>query len=159
MKKHITYMQDNGVIAIIVPAYNDRVRPVSESENDLLARVIAKAVPSGVPYKVINASAGPKDRVFRDAWVQDSAGKPIVDMPKARIIHMDRIRLVRDVVLTELDIVSIMALESRDIIQQDEIAARKQVLRDIPQTFDLSTFTTPSTLNSAWPVEFPRIPI
>ena len=77
-------------------------------------------------------------------------------MPKARTIHMDRIRVVRNAELVKLDVAFIQAIETGDAAQQELIAGLKQALRDIPQTFDLSTFRTPNTLKKAWPQGLPR---
>ena len=79
-----------------------------------------------------------------------------VNMPKARIIHMDRIRVVRNAELVKLDVAFMRAIEAGDVVEQQRIAALKQELRDIPQTFDLSSFRTPNTLRAAWPQGLPR---
>ena len=92
---------------------------------------------------------------FRDAW-EDTGTAVAVNMPKARIIHMDRIRRVRNAELEALDVPFIKALETGDTLEQQRIAGLKQVLRDIPQTFNLSRFRTPNTLKAAWPPDLPR---
>ena len=101
----------------------------------------------------------PKDdsveRHFRAA-LECPAGAIQVNMPKARIIHMDRIRTVRDAELEKLDVAFMKALEAGNTVGQQEIAAEKQTLRDIPQTFDLSKYRAPATLKAAWPAELPR---
>jgi len=78
-----------------------------------------------------------------------------VNMAKARAIHMDAIRGVRDAELAALDIPFIRALESGDTDAQAKIARTKQILRDIPQTFDL-TAKTPMQLKNKWPAELPK---
>ena len=97
------------------------------------------------------------DRYFRDAVVWDEVvpNKCGLDMAKARIIHMSRIRLVRDVELAALDVPFMRAVETGDAVEQQRVAALKTVLRDLPQTFDLSVYTTPETLKAAWPTELP----
>jgi len=77
-----------------------------------------------------------------------------INMDKARRIHMDNIRLVRDQELVIRDVAFIRALESGDQAAQEAIRREKQVLRDIPQTFDL---TAPSLarLREKWPAELP----
>ena len=98
------------------------------------------------------------DRYFRNAirWDDTAPNKCRCDMPSARIIHMDRIREARDAELVKLDVAYLKALETRDTVEQDRIANLKQVLRDIPQTFNLSTAKTPETLKSRWPEIIPR---
>jgi len=84
----------------------------------------------------------------------DTDGTPKVNMPKARGIHMDRIRVVRDAELAKKDITFMQAVEAGDTSAQSTIATEKQVLRDIPQTFDLTT-DTPIQLKAQWPAELP----
>jgi len=68
-EKRIVYTSPvDGMVKIIIPAYNDRTRPAGESEDDLLARVIAKSVPDGVTHSIIEATDVPPDRYFRNAW-------------------------------------------------------------------------------------------
>ena len=73
----------------------------------------------------------------------------VINMPKARGIQMDKIRVVRDKELAKKDIEFMKALEADDGSHK-AIAAEKQVLRDIPQTFDLTT-ETPEQLKKLWP--------
>ena len=101
-----------------------------------------------------------QDQYFRKAWVcpPHPAGTPPTchcDMALARQHHMKQIRKVRDVELGKLDGPFMLALETANVIEQQRIAAQKQVLRDIPQTFYLSSYTTPAALKAAWPVELP----
>ena len=78
-------------------------------------------------------------------------------MPKARVIHMDRIRLDRDLELAELDVLSAQAAVAGDVAEELRIADLKRTLRGIPQTFDLEAYTTPEGLNAAWPTDAPRM--
>ena len=78
----------------------------------------------------------------------------VINMPKAREIQMDKIREVRNKELVKKDIDFMKALEADDGSHK-AIATEKQVLRDIPQTFDLTT-DTPEQLKSKWPDELPR---
>ena len=94
----------------------------------------------------------PTDRTFRNAWKDDSP-RVSVDMPKAREIHMDRIRAERNAKLASLDVEALKALESGDTARISIIAEEKQKLRDIPQTFDLSKAKGPEALKKLWPTE------
>jgi len=78
----------------------------------------------------------------------------VINMPKARRIQMDKIRIVRNKELVKKDIDFMKALEADDGSHK-VIAAEKQVLRDIPQTFDLTT-DTPEELKEKWPEGLPR---
>ena len=89
---------------------------------------------------------------FFDCW-EWKADKVVVNLPKARVVHMARIRKVRDAELARLDVPFMQALEAGNTAEQQRVAAQKQVLRDIPQTFDLTTAATPKELKSRWPPE------
>jgi hypothetical protein len=96
------------------------------------------------------------DRYFRNAvvWDDTSPNKCRCDMPQARGVHMDKIRAVRNAELAAKDITFMRAVEAGDTSAQATIASEKQTLRDIPQTFDLTT-VTPEELKAKWPTELP----
>ena len=77
-----------------------------------------------------------------------------INMTKARDIHMDQIRKARNAELAAKDVTFMRAVEAGDTDAQATIGAEKQVLRDIPQTFDLTT-DTPEQLKALWPDELP----
>lgn len=58
MNKRIVYKNDDGTIAIIVPAECGLT----------IEEIAAKDVPSGKEYHIVNASDIPSDRTFRNAW-------------------------------------------------------------------------------------------
>ena len=76
----------------------------------------------------------------------------VVNMAKARVIHMDKIRAVRNKQLAGLDVPFMRAVETGDASELARIGSEKQVLRDIPQTLDLTT-DTPEELKAIWPIE------
>ena len=78
-----------------------------------------------------------------------------VNMRKARDIHLAEIRKVRDAELAKRDVPFMRALESGDVDEQLRIASEKQLLRDIPADFDLTTATTPERLLARWPEILP----
>lgn len=154
MAKKIIYTDANGEMCVVHPAYGDRLRPKGETEDELLTRVAVRSIPTGTPFEIVDEPAVPTDRTYRNAW--EWKNKIEVNMPKARGIHMDRIRAVRNDKLKEKDTEFMKAFEARDAALQAQIAAEKQVLRDIPQTFDLSIHTNPTALKAAWPTGLPR---
>lgn len=93
-------------------------------------------------WRAIKKKDLPTDRYFRKAWIDN--GKIEIDMNKAREVHMDKIRELRDEKLKELDI---------ETLKGNDVQAQKQVLRDLPQTIDLSTATTPEELKAIMPSE------
>ena len=82
-------------------------------------------------WRRINAADVPSDRSYRDAWTDD--GRAIVhDMPKARAIHLARLRKQRDARLAELDGPWMRATGQRDTAEADRVEAERQELRDLP---------------------------
>jgi hypothetical protein len=58
MNERIIYQTDYG-IAIIVPAPECGLK---------IEEIVAKDVPAGVDFKIVNVSDIPTDRTFRNAW-------------------------------------------------------------------------------------------
>ena len=97
-------------------------------------------------------------RYFRDALVWDDGvdNKCTCDMARSRGVHMDRIRVVRNAELVKEDVNMLKAIEAGDASTQSTVATKKQVLRDIPATFDITTgVDTPEALKAKWPTELP----
>ena len=185
MTKVITWVDLQGRYRVTSPAYNDRTRPAGETEAACLERVWARIVavggygiPIDHPHHYVEAAdqrtkvaaccgndfrygalrtGANGDHDARDgAWEMDTDGTPKINMAKARGVHMDKIRVVRDAELTKKDLVSLRAIEASDTSAQATVATEKQTLRDIPQTFDLTTDNdTPVELDAKWPAELP----
>ena len=79
-----------------------------------------------------------------------------VDMTKARAIHLAEIRRVRNEDLVKEDVTFMRAVEAEDTDAQATIKTKKQTLRDLPATFDITTdVDTPEKLKAKWPTELP----
>jgi hypothetical protein len=79
-----------------------------------------------------------------------------VNMARARAVHLTEIRRVRNEELAKEDINMLKAIEAGNTSEQSTVATRKQALRDIPATFDITTgVTTPELLKAKWPAELP----
>jgi len=79
-----------------------------------------------------------------------------INMSKARAIHMAEIRRVRNAELVKEDVTFMRAVEAGDADAQAAIKAKKQTLRDIPATFNITTgVNTPEKLKAKWPAELP----
>ena len=79
-----------------------------------------------------------------------------VNMDKARAIHLEEIRRVRNEELAKEDITFMRAVEAGDTDAQNTIKTKKQTLRDLPATFDITTdVDTPEKLKAKWPTELP----
>jgi hypothetical protein len=61
MNQRIIYPTDNGGVAIIIPTEEY----LSEHT---IEELVAKDVPEGKPYKIVDVADIPTDRTFRDAW-------------------------------------------------------------------------------------------
>ena len=149
-----------GHLSVIHPVYNDRLRPSDATDDDVLDECIRRNIetgtlPTGAAYRVVDASVIPTHRLFRNAW-WDDGNNVVVNMSEASVIHMDDIRVDRDKALLELDITFMRAVEDGDPDAQDAASAAKQGLRDIPQTFDLSSASTPEQLTVLWPDDLDR---
>lgn len=59
MSKVIIYPKDNGGVVVVNPVQDSGLT---------IEEIAEKDVPSGKPYKIIDASEVPTDRTFRDAW-------------------------------------------------------------------------------------------
>jgi hypothetical protein len=57
MNQRIIYSNDEGGVSIVIPTGE---APIDE--------VIAKSVPTGKPYKIVDVADIPTDRTFRNAW-------------------------------------------------------------------------------------------
>ena len=161
-EERIIYTDPNdGGLRIITPAYQDGARPRGDTDEALINRVIAQSIPVGTTYRIVSVDAysaevtAAGERTFRGAW-EDTDGAVQVNMTRARVIHMDRIRVVRNAELVAKDITFMRAVEAGDASAQSTIGTEKQVLRDIPATFDITTgVSTPAALHAKWPTELP----
>lgn len=70
------------------------------------------------------------------------------DMTKAKNIHKENIRFVREEKLKELDIEFQKALETSS--STSTIVAKKQALRDAPAAAGISTAVNPQDLKAQW---------
>ncbi len=129
----IIYTNSDGTVAII--------HPIGDM-NDAI-----KAVPSGLSYEIVEDSAIPSDRSFRNAWKQNS--KTIeTDMTKAKEIHKTNIRNARTPKLVELDVEFQKALETSS--STTDIVSKKKALRDAPADSGIASAKTEAELKAQW---------
>lgn len=114
----ITYPQPNGQVAVVIPT--------GDVNNAL------KDIPSGVPWKVVNALD--IDNEFFNAYEFDIQTGSKVNIEKAKAIQLDKFRAARALKLAKLDIDFMKAVEANDAAKKAEIAAAKQALRDVTLT-------------------------
>jgi hypothetical protein len=92
----------------------------------------------------------PEDRTFRLAWKLTPDGI-VVDMPKAREIHKQNLRVQRAPLLAELDTEYMRADEEGNAAEKKRIAKRKQQLRDVTDDPAISKAKTPDELKAVIP--------
>ena len=63
MEKRIIYQNDTGGVAVLIPADCGLT----------IEQIAAKDVPTGKPYKIVDASEIPTDRQWRNEWTVDEA--------------------------------------------------------------------------------------
>lgn len=148
--KAIAYTRPDGGISICHPVIS-KDDPKGFTEEQALERALKKDIPADATnVQVIEKNAIPNDRTFRDAWAQN--GKAVhVDMPKARELHMGRLRKMRNEKLDQLDKDFNRASGQKKQAEADAIEAKRQRLRDMPATFDLSAAKTPDELKAMMP--------
>ena len=61
-----------GNLSVMYPQYKDRLRLINhpnETDDECLARVIAKLIPDGTEYHILDTNTDfPPNRDFRNAW-------------------------------------------------------------------------------------------
>lgn len=114
----ITYPQPNGQVAVVIP---------TGDVNDAI-----KDVPAGVEYKIVESLDIDND--YFNAYEFDSQVGSKVNIPKAKVIHLDKFRAARAPKLAKLDIDFMKAVETNDEEKKAEIITAKQALRDVTLT-------------------------
>ena len=125
--------------------------------------------PQPVNYKIVDAAEVPTDRTYRNAWTHD--GKDFGhDMAKAREIHLDLVRNARADALGALDrdytklsgqalaadAIADKAVKDAKLAEAAAVEAKRQALRDAPQTLDVESAATIEELKALWPADLPR---
>ena len=100
-------------------------------------------------WRRIKADEIPADRTFRDAW-RDAGDRLDVHMPKARAIHLERVRVARAVKLDELDRDWMKATGQGKKAEADAVEAKRQRLRDLPSSLLVEAAETPEDLKTLW---------
>ena len=156
-KKNIIFTKADGSMAFLMPS--EKFLAQYESEEAGLNALIQKDIPEALrsSAKIVENSVLPISRKFRNAWKQNDT-TVVEDMTKARAIHMDRIRVYRNAELAKEDINYQIALEQDNNSKKNSVASKKQILRDIPSTFNLSGATNGTELDALWPSELPARP-
>ena len=137
MKKLIIYSL-NGYTVVLYP---------SEKWSEALEELAIRHIPANVVWYIIEESQLPPDETFRDAWIIENS-LISVDIVKAKEIWLNKFRKARNPILSLLDIEFMRAVEKGDINLQNEIASKKQILRDITLT---ELPNTTEEIKATWP--------
>lgn len=126
--------KEDGSVAVIIPT--------KECYSIEKLEEIATTTSGYVSHRVGHVSDIPVDRFFRDAWSDEGADSVLsIDIGKAKNIKKDQFRTLRKPLLEQLDVEYMRALESKNQGLADEIAAKKQELRDV------TTLSLPSNID------------
>lgn len=125
MKKLLVKKSD-GTVALIIPS--------NEATPELLERD-ARNTENYVSHVEIDDADLPTNRRWRNAWVY-SQDKIDIDLPKAKALHMNRLRIYRNKELQALDAQA--RIHAGNPIKLNEVNAKAQALRDMPVNFILS---------------------
>ena len=141
----IIYTNSDGTVSIVQPVLTE-INP-NTGKPFTIEEIAEKDIEKGISYEIVDDSAIPTDRSFRDAWKQND--KTIeTDIDKAREIHKTNIREARTSKLQELDIEFQKAQETS--ADTSDIVAKKQALRDAPAAAGISTAITETDLKAQW---------
>lgn len=101
-------------------------------------------------FRPLEEEEMPEDRYFRDAWEHKEDALNI-NLDKCKNIHRQVLRGLRAPKFESLDVEFMRAIEAGDTEKQNEIADKKQVLRDIPQAPEIENATTPEEIKAFMP--------
>lgn len=120
------------LILFITPEKKIGLINVGPNQKNIL-KIAKTDVPSDCQWKIIDASDPilPADSYFRDAWIWQE-DKIVVDLEIAKDIKRQDLKKLREPLFSSLDFQYMLALETKNEIKQEEIIAKKQQLRDIP---------------------------
>lgn len=156
--KKIIYTRPDGGLSVVHPVINTHtfvdgdVVPVAEdiTEEQALQRALSKIPADAINVQIVDESAIPTDRTFRNAWVA-ATGAVTHDMAKAREIQKNTLRVLRAPKLAALDVEFMRALEVGDTVGAAAIVAQKQALRDVTKDPAIASARTPAALAAVVP--------
>jgi hypothetical protein len=147
----LSYRNDNGVVALVLGAPKPTIERFlgRELTDEEYREIVAKGVPEGAAeVQELPEDWQPvEDRTFRNAWEIDGKGVS-VHMGKARDIHRNSLRRLREAEFAKLDVDSIRAQEKGDKAELAKVAERKQKLRDAPAHPLIEAAATPEELKA-----------
>jgi len=129
--KRIVYQGDEGIARIVVPAPD-----YSGTMEDLLIKVVPENCRDSAD--IVEDDAVESDRTFRNAWVTSKGKSTEVDLDKAKVIAIEKVREVRVPKFAELDVAYQRAVEEDDSDKQAAVVVKKQTARDATEDSQIS---------------------
>ena len=145
MGQLIVYEKPDTTLAIINPSSDG----LAKYNNDLEAMATA-IVPTGLTHHVISDTDFPTDTDFIDAWVWDgTAGKPKVDIAKARGVHLEKLKKLRKAKWKTMGVPE----NPHSAFDTNFDVTDTKTLTDLRalESYDLSTHTDPAILKADIP--------
>lgn len=139
--KIIAYKQDSGSLGVI-----------SLFKGDDVDAFLSKIGIGTSVYKLLDGTEQ-IDNEFFDAYEMSDNKEIVVNIFKAKEIKRNKWRAMRTPLLKQLDVDYMRAVERADTVAQQEIAAKKQQLRDVtlielPDSLEGIRATLPEVLES-----------
>lgn len=148
--KKIIYTRPDGGLSVVTPVRNTAPRLETLTDEEIERRALEKLPPDAINPRLVDASAIPQDRTFRNAWTQ--IGSDVVhDMGKCRALHRTKLRELRKPRLEALDSAYLCADERADTTAKKQIAMQKQALRDVTADPAIDAAITPEALKAVMP--------
>jgi hypothetical protein len=144
MDQVICYTESTGTVSVILPAPGGN-QP-NESDDEFLLRLAQESTPDDAAYEIVDHSLLPDGNYLHSIELFPFR----INMDKAKEIHRGFWRELRVPRLQILDVEYIRADEQNDAELKAQIAAKKQLLRDVTET-DLSHINNIEDLKEAWP--------
>ena len=145
--KKIMYVDSEGNTCVVHPVIN-----IDEqiTDDEAFERAYKKLPANALNIQVVEPDVVPKDRAFRNAWKLENKSIT-VDIPKAKEIWKNKMREARAPKLLSLDTEYMRADEKGDAVKKADVAAKKQLLRDITTHPDLLAAQTADEIKAVWP--------
>jgi hypothetical protein len=141
---------------IVYKAGINEIAWVSPNEESL-EFVLFNTVPSGSKYLFVDDDTNVDYDFFKSYdfdWNLEIGTETVAifNLEIAKEVHIEHIRKKRSKIFPQFDVEYMRALEIGDQIKMQEIATKKQALRDATE-IDFSNVATPNQLKQTWPTD------
>ena len=160
------FEKPDGSIVLRVPVMNadagpqkeilDQLRADGKTEDEVFDAVCNIGKQPGTARADIDTATLQASHEHFKAARRWNGSAVVVDMTEARAIHMDAIREKRNAELDVLDKEYSKESGRKRVVEAEAIEAKRETLRNVPDTFDLSGARDPESLKALWPTDVPR---